>query len=207
MSLFGKALGKQSGGPQQAFWEWFVDHSAELRQVKTGGEQICDDLMGRLQRLHKSLCFAFGPEVDGRREFVISADGIRAGFPAVQGLADSAPEMPGWRVTAFRPATGFRAQLVIGNGTYSVDDIWFSARPSGRTLDLVLFMKFPVEVDEKGMHQIAFLLLDHGLGEYAVAMALGRIDVRRISSAPTSGGLRPLRELPNVVAGLIARPS
>ena len=68
------------------FWNWFQAHDSALFAVKTGNEPICGELSEELHRVHPTLTFEFGPADSGRREFVLSADGIKDAFPAVLAL-------------------------------------------------------------------------------------------------------------------------
>src|SRR5882757_1127351 len=92
-----------SHAPQEVFWIWFAQHQAELFDFETDQERLFDQLAIQLQKVQPNLTFEFGPKDGGKREFVISAGGIKAAFPAVVFLADVAPALDQWRVTAFRP--------------------------------------------------------------------------------------------------------
>jgi hypothetical protein len=65
-------------------------------------ERIFDGLAIELQKVDPNLAFEFGPN-DPKREFVISAAGIRSAFPAFVSLAAAAPTLEKWKVIAFRP--------------------------------------------------------------------------------------------------------
>ena len=88
---------------EQAFWNWFLRNDDDLMHFERDRESIFDTLASELQKVHPDLTFEFGPEEDGCREFVISAGGIKKAFPAVRSLVAAAPELSGWKVTAFRP--------------------------------------------------------------------------------------------------------
>jgi len=92
-----------SHAPQEVFWIWFAQHQAELFDFETDQERLFDQLAIQLQKVQPNLTFEFGPKDGGKREFVISAGGIKAAFPAVVFLADVVPALDQWRVTAFRP--------------------------------------------------------------------------------------------------------
>jgi hypothetical protein len=77
---------------QQAFWEWFLKHENGLMDFDADREQVFDSLQQQLNQVHPSLVFEFGPKAE-RREFVISADGIKDAFPAVSSLIAAAPKL------------------------------------------------------------------------------------------------------------------
>src|SRR5438128_2325080 len=89
----------------QEFWNWFV-RQEELFTFdpdnETEREKLFDRLAIELQKIHPNLTFEFGPN-EPRREFIISADGIKRAFPAVASLVEAAPPLDRWQVIAFRP--------------------------------------------------------------------------------------------------------
>src|ERR1700730_6959782 len=91
---------------QEQFWNWFIAHEPELFDFDPNQlaerERIFDELANQLQEIDPDLVFEFGPR-EPRREFVISAGGIKRAFPAVVSLVDAAPSLDRWNVTAFRP--------------------------------------------------------------------------------------------------------
>jgi hypothetical protein len=93
--------------PYEKFWHSFTRHEAELFNFEKDQQRIFDKLFGALRKVNQDLVFEFGPkkqqEGKERREFVISAGGIKSAFPAVISLRDAAPDLPRWHITAFRP--------------------------------------------------------------------------------------------------------
>lgn len=204
MSLLDKLLDRKPEDPNEAFWKWFQANSAELRKVTTGKEKICDLLLRQMRKVHKGLTFAFGPETDGRREFVISADGIRDAFPAVQTLARESPYLAGWKIIAFRPAVGWGMNIKIGEIEIGADDIRFTSKPNDIKIDLMLYIKGNLlEIDRNAIMQAVFLLLDHGLGEYIIETRIGHIDVQPFPDEPLPSAIRPLPELTEIANRLI----
>jgi hypothetical protein len=61
----------------QTFWKWFVDNEDELFNFERDQDVVFDALSDALHLVSEQLTFEFGPKEDGRREFVISADGNR----------------------------------------------------------------------------------------------------------------------------------
>jgi hypothetical protein len=68
----------------EEFCHWFVQHEAEMFDFdpnrETERERIFDQLTTELQKVDPTLTFELGPKKI-RREFVISAGGIRTRFP------------------------------------------------------------------------------------------------------------------------------
>ena len=167
-----------------AFWRWFQSREDELLAVESGQEPVCDALMEQLHAIADELTFQFGPVHDGRREFVISADGIRDAFPAVEALADAAPPLARWTVTRFRPGLPGPHRLRIGPIEIASDECLVRAEPdddrTGLTIALPGFRPTPAQAFE----QAGFILLDMSLGEYLVETRIGFIEFTDVASRP-----------------------
>jgi hypothetical protein len=161
---------------QEEFWKWFVQHEVELFGFKADREaereRIFDQLVTELGKVHPDLTFEFGPNATVR-EFVISAGGIKSAFPAVVSLANAAPSLMRWQVTAFRLR---RTLSVVELGSKRVDpkEVEFSVLDNGELAGLYLYIPGFQESDTD-LRQIGYLLLDDALGEYDVETRLGLI--------------------------------
>ena len=59
-------------------------------------------MQSQLRKRNDVLAFEFSMNIDdGKREFIISADGILSAFPDVIQLVDSAPNLDQWAIAAF----------------------------------------------------------------------------------------------------------
>ena len=143
------------------------------------------------------MTFEFGPVANGKRDFVISADGITAAFPAVLALARAAPSLSRWKVIAFRPPRPDVTQISVGGIDLDARKIEFLARPGERT-DLVIAVPGYQSRPEKKLEQAVYLLLDGMVGEYAVEMRIGGIEILAEEGRP-KGEWRPLTRLSEVV--------
>lgn len=192
---------QQSAGTSHAkFWAWFVANEASLFNFEQDQDRIFSNLAAALATVHPDLVFEFGPVRDGKREFVISAGGLQAVFPAVEALAAAAPELPRWRVTKFRPRRAYSGTLSLGGVSVSTDQIFFSADPDDGKLGLTLYIDGYARTPNSVYEHIGYLLLDSALGEYDVETKIGFI---RFAPTPLDGTreLRPLDELARLVDG------
>jgi hypothetical protein len=166
--------------PEQEFWNWFKAHEDVLFDFEKDQERIFDQLGDEMHKLNPSLTFEFGPKENGRREFVISADGIREAFPEVEALYATAPSLPRWKFIKFRPR---RKPLDVSYGGISVRaaSVRVQIEPMGQTADLTVFIPGYTSSAKKEYMTAAFLLLDGALGEYDVETRVGRI---RVDSMP-----------------------
>lgn len=90
--------------PEEKFWTWFLQNDENLFNFERNQEKVFDMLAYELSQVHPDLTFEFGPVLENtKREFVISAGGIKKAFPAVENLYNSSPKIEKWIITKFRP--------------------------------------------------------------------------------------------------------
>lgn len=181
-------------GSQKTFWQWFDAHQDELFDFEADQERIFDELSEQLTQIHPKLTFEFGPLKAGRREFVISADGIREAFPAVSSLVAEAPKLDRWLITAFRPRRTPINSVQIGETRVDPRDVEFSLLIKGSGIAIQLFIP-GLKIDDVTLKQIAYIMLDDALGEYDVETKVGPIQMLP-SESPSTTRRYPFTELP-----------
>ena len=190
---------------EQSFWDWFLEHEDELFEFNPSNQhqrdKLFDALHPRLQKVDPDLVFEFGPKAP-KREFVISADGIRRAFPAVVSLSKCAPSLDRWTITAFRPR---RPVMVVEIEGKRVDpaEVRFTLLDNGKITGINLFIP---GFDEKDFvwKQIGYLMLDESLGEFDVETRLGLIQMLPPESNK-EGDRHPLAELPVLFDQVVSR--
>lgn len=192
---------------EQRFWQWFAAKSAQIFDFEQNQEPLFDELSHALNRVHKSLCFEFGPKGDnGKREFIISADGNREAFPAVQNLVATAPDLEQWQITAFRPRRPADfikdMALQIGDLHITEEQIGFVAEPDANKVGLTLFVK-EHDVQSEAVLFAAFIMLDTILGEYDVETKIGFIAHQPWIEEQTN--VQPLTQLAGAVDALFEK--
>lgn len=194
---------------QERFWQWFVQHDAELFDFEDDLERIFDDLAAELRKVDENLTFEFGPKLNScvpdltSREIVISAGGIKSAFPAVLSLVKSAPALDRWRVTAFRPRRSPISTVRINGNEVNPKTVSFTLLDNGKTAGIHLFVPGFVEADSS-WKSMAYLILDEALGEYDVETRLGLIKMFA-PEEKTTAQRHPLEELPVLFDKLVAR--
>lgn len=192
--------------PVHAFWNWFVQHELELFQFDPNNqaerEGLFDEVAAELQKIHRDLTFEFGPP-ETKREFVISAGGIKRAFPDVARLAESAPRLERWQITAFRPRRIPVMPVEINGKCINPTDVQFTLLDNGKMAGLYLFIPGFRE-DDIDLKQIAYLMLDESLGEFDVETRLGLI--KMLPPEPhTNGDRHSLPNLPALFDRLVSR--
>jgi hypothetical protein len=200
------SLGTTEMNTQDAFWSWFIQHEVELFEFDpkrvTERENLFNQLATELHKVHPDLAFEFGPK-GPRRDFVISAAGIKDAFPAVIGLADAAPNLDRWQFTAFRPRRAPINVVELGGKRIDPQDVQFSLVDNGKIAGLYLFIPGYRDGDVD-LKQIGYLLLDEALGEYDVETRLGLIKMLPPDTR-TEGDRYPLPDLPALFDQLVTR--
>jgi len=191
---------------QAAFWSWFGKHEPELFRFdpdqEIERESLFDQFAAELQKVNRDLTFEFGPK-GPTRELVISAAGIRSAFPAVVHLAEAAPALERWQITAFRPRRPPVYMIEIEDQRVDPKDVQFSLVDNGKMAGIYLFIPGFRE-DAVVFKQIGYLLLDETLGEYDVETRLGLIKMLAPETR-TVGERHPLAELPTLFDQLVSR--
>ena len=169
--------------PEEAFWKWFQKNETSLFDFEKDRDHIFDLLGAEMHKLNPNLTFEFGPKENGRREFVISADGIREAFPEVEALYAASPPLPRWKFIKFRPRRKPN-DISYGGVVVKAASVSVLVEPNGRTADITVFIPGYTEAARKTYVTVAFLFLDEALGEYDVETRVGQVNVDSISKAP-----------------------
>jgi hypothetical protein len=154
-----------------------------------------------MQKVHPSLTFEFGPVQAGKREFIISADGIREAFPKVEGLFAAAPPLPKWTVIKFRPRRD-PFDLEYGGISVKANAVSILMQADGARAGLTVLIPGYTEAQRKTYVGIAYLLLDQALGEYDVETRVGFIEVKAPSAS--ARGAVTLQKLPKAFDAFLA---
>jgi hypothetical protein len=190
---------------QSDFWNWFLRREEEFYRFDANDERererLFEALATQLRKIDRDLCFEFGPR-ESKREFIISAGGIKRAFPAVTSIVAAAPLLERWTVIGFRPRRSPSGSIRYGGLSLDSKDVAFSLFEHGDKIGLRMFIRDYRE-DEKAFKVIAYLLLDEALGEYDVETCIGPIAVEKPDAA--AGVAHPFSELPAQFDQLIAK--
>lgn len=181
------------------FWTWFEKNSQGYYLLEEGNlNSLFNKLSKQLSKINEDLAFEFSADlIEGKREFIISADGILSAFPDVIGLVENAPQLEGFKIIAFRQKSAVDDISTIEYEDISLgpDDVYFTYRKNGDTLDIVLYLR-GYDSDFEEWENAAFILLDTIIGEYDVAAKLGSIDMLPYKESPN---LKSILELPSLI--------
>ena len=192
---------------QAQFWIWFIEHESELftfdPEREDERERLFDEVASELQKIDPDLSFEFGPNGKSKREFIISASGIRRAFPAVVSTVDAAPTLDRWHVIAFRPRRTPLNVVKFRGKRVDPKDVQFSLRDNGKMAGVYLFIP-GLRKDDSDFRIIGYILLDEAWGEYDVESHLGLIEMFSPQTT-TDGDRHPLADLPTLFDQLVSR--
>jgi hypothetical protein len=187
---------------QRRFWNWFIEHEADLYDFERDQKRMFNSLETELHRVDSNLVFEFGPKTP-TREFVISADGIRSSFPSVVSLYKAAPALDRWKIVAFRPRRWPISTINIRGKVVNPEKVEFALLNNGGIAGVRLFVPGFRE-DESEWKMIAYLLLDEALGEFDVETKLGMIQICTFDGGVEETHI-PFVELPQAFDRLVAQ--
>jgi hypothetical protein len=162
----------------QKFWTWFKENENRLYNFERDQEKIFDELSRELSLVDTNLTFEFSYIKDnGKREFVISAGGIKSSFPSVEGLVERAPFFEKWTIIKYRPRRKTLNELKFEEKCVKPDDVYYAIFNDKDTskVGILLFFKDYKESEKDVWGQIGYLFLDEALGEYDVETKVGAI--------------------------------
>ena len=147
--------------------------------------------------IRDGLTFELGPFVDGRRTFIVSADGAAELFPYVEEVVALAPSLEQWTIRAFRAAKELdeNSVTIVGDTTVSVSELCFCIRESPDTRVLEVYVLNHDGCDVNTLGPPVFLLVDDAIGEYVAATQFDLISVRFHHELPVAHDCAPFLTL------------
>ncbi|WKG29221.1 hypothetical protein [Priestia aryabhattai] len=165
---------------EKEFWSWFTKNSEDYFQLEENNYDLLFNKLGlQLSKYNKDLTFEFSVEINqGKREFIISAEGMISAFPAVIKLVEEAPTLEKFDVVAFRQRQDREQEIYFEDIILNTKDIFFMHREDKQMnrLDIVIYIRGYIKGNDKFI-AAAFIMLDSLIGEYDVGVKLGEINL------------------------------
>jgi hypothetical protein len=150
------------------------------------------------KRSFPALVWEVSPAGSGPWLFCVSANGNRDLFPQVLLAVREAPDIPGWKVQAFRPRGSLTAEIDMGGRTLGYDDIWCSVQPSGGGVRVTLWVRGLTRESDPVLSPAVLILLDNAVGEYDAVAKITQLDRGPLPENPVRrADFFPLAELPS----------
>ena len=190
--LFGKK------GGSRRFWDWLAANTKRIQSsLKQDPQSVSGEILRAFEDAYPELTWEVSPANSGPWLFCISADGDPKLFPRVEQAIHEAPEVPGWRIHAFRPRGSLTAEIDMGGRKLGYDDIWCSVEPLASGVRVKLWIRDLSPQSDRVLSPAAAILLDNAVGEYDAVMKIKHLDRGPLQPNPKkTDRFFPLAELP-----------
>jgi hypothetical protein len=186
------------------FWNWFSENKKMIEDFISSDIQDYtpyEILSAKLKEYHDEVI----PEltIDSLDNFVLilSCDGIRAGVEPVEELYATAPLIDKWIIQKYR-APGSIIDLNFKGLDFKAKDIKAKYFLSTGKIDIELYIKGYSEQDSR-YKNLAFLYLDHLIGEYLVMTKVGAIEFKKLGLFSKTSDMVTLPELCELIKALV----
>jgi hypothetical protein len=198
MRFLDKFFNKKKEEPihtNQDFWVWFKtkerDFYTVIKEKGNVEEDFFNLLSPKLDQLRDGYWFLAGMLNDYMAELVITADGVVENIAFVEDLVNDAPHLPGWKITALKPAIDIKdISIQMDEYVFHNENLAFYANEDARypdEIDLTIVYKNFVEEAKDIIINGVFVFLDNYLGELRTVTVIDAIDI--------SGSLKEGKEL------------
>jgi hypothetical protein len=160
------------------FWKWFAFNEDRIYNLEKEQDKIFAELKAQIDKVDSNLVFEFSAIQNGKREFIISADGNKKIFPIVEKLYKESPNLNRFIVIKYRPRREPLSLIEYEGIKLSPDDIGFELFPHDNKIDITLYIRNYNEAQRNDYGGLAFLFLDAALGEYDVETKVGKVEVK-----------------------------
>lgn len=180
---------------EEAFWKWFQANEVRLFDFEQDREKVFEELSRELKKVNPDLVFEFSPKKNEKRDFTVSADGIKDAFPAVIALVDKAPVLERWNILKFRQRGKPVVNIRLNGEELSTDQFKFTIEPDGEKAGITLYIDGYDPSRRDLFAKAGFLFLDNCLGEYDMETKVGFVEFGP-ASVSSSIPKQSLSELP-----------
>src|SRR5215467_13810510 len=124
-------------GKEAAFWQFFADDEEAFFGFEKDQRRLFARLAQELRKVNPDLTFEFGPVAGGKRQFVISAGGVKSAFTEVESLYGARPVLKRFEVIKFRPKRDVVCDLTYRGTTVRAQDVYYRLYEDDKHLDKV----------------------------------------------------------------------
>jgi hypothetical protein len=189
------------GDKRKDFWKWFEKYKVNLEHIIDSKTKDLTFYHGLTKELHKFNNGIF-PELtkkkDGTYVLIITPDGLAKGIEPTKEIVAACPGFTNWEIVRFRQPAD-EISMGYQGIKYETQDIEIipSIDSEKDKVNVVIFIR-NMNKDEKKYQTLAFLYLDHILGEFNTITKVGSIVFRHLDEGKTienSINLLQLRKL------------
>ena len=164
---------------KEIFWKWFLRNQTDLEDFISSENRnytVYNELTKQLKKFNDLLFPEITIDKENNFILIITPDGIRDGVNPTIEIVKAAPIIKGWKIKKFRQASD-KISLNFKGLQFNYDDIkiWRYFILEQDKVNLSVLIKNYDEKDNRYI-SLAFLYLDHILGEYNVLTRVGEIN-------------------------------
>jgi hypothetical protein len=182
-TMLGLFKQKEKKSPEQVFWSWFIDNKRKIEQFVDSDHKdysVYNKLTSKIQEYNKNLFPELTKSSSDEFVLIITPDGMKDGVEPTKSLAAVAPKIENWIVTKFRQPTD-KILLNFKGLEYPSSDIEILHEIDSKreVVNINVFVR-NMNKDPALYQSLAFLYLDHILGEFNSIMKVGYIDFHHL---------------------------
>jgi hypothetical protein len=155
------------------FWGWFIENERRFANIikKQGNidKDVFDEVTPKLDQLREGIFLLTGMFDEDTVELVLTTDGVIENIVFVEEIVNAAPEIPGWKFTALKPAMDRETfEVSMGDYNFSTENILFYANKDNIYPDEIDITFSHNDLNDTNKAEISrgcFIFLDNFLGE------------------------------------------
>jgi hypothetical protein len=167
------------------FWTWFqLNESTFFNTVKDRArieKDFFNKLSPKLDELTDGLFFVTGMYDDNTAELIFTPEGNAKKIIFVEELVQAAPELPGWKFTACKPALDvLDVKIKMDGYVFEKDNLWFYSNDHPDypdEIDITIVYRDFYYLDETTIVNGTHIFLDNFLGELNAVSIIDNIKV------------------------------
>jgi hypothetical protein len=150
----------------ETFVSWLREESVRLRNAPV--EDAAEGIAERLEQIDSRLGIELAKEPEsGEMDLIVTAYSNEALFAIVRDLTSRLVPLPGWRVTALKPARGFDFDISFGKHTVRASELrWRELADVPHGFALIAPQQSSIDIPSgSDGEELAWLVVETGLGE------------------------------------------
>lgn len=169
-----------------SFWQWFSKNSPAffkiIKQQNDVEGKFFRKLAPKLAKIKEGFYYLVGMADDTTAELVITADGHIEQIVFVEELVATAPNIPGWKITALKqPSTIEDVAIKIDDHSINSDNLRFYPNSSNAYPDeidiTVVYCNEVAEDDHSLIFNGVYIFLENFLGELTLATVVDNLQI------------------------------
>lgn len=199
LSLF--RLRAKATSPEKKFWDWFLLNKKKIENFidsEHADFSVYNLLTKKMKSYHDEIVPELTKTKDDKYVLIITPDGTKAGIEPTKALASAKPDIENWVVEKFRQpcdkiTLNFKGLIYPSSDIEVLPHIDYEKE----VVNIDVFIR-NMNKDPNNYKNLAFLYLDHILGEFNTLTKVGYIEFHNLDHNKTvenSINLLELREL------------